>query len=269
MGGALVTVPAGSAPFAAPAEHYDRYMGRFTLSLAPAFVDFVGVRPGMRVLDVGCGPGGLTKELVARVGSLQVAAIDPAPQFVAACQARYTGADVREGVAESLPWPDDSFDAAAACLVLGFMNDPDAGLREMARVVRPGGTVAACMWDLAGGGMTMLQTFWDAVHTVDPEAPGERRLAGGADGDIAQRMTEAGLADVSAGSLLAQARYTGFDDFWEPLTYAVGPAGQYLRAQDADRKARIREACRATRPDGQFTLDAQAWCARGTIAAAS
>lgn len=263
-----MTVPASSAPFAAPAAHYDRYMGRFTATLAPALADFAGVGPGMRVLDVGCGPGGLTGELVMRVGAPRVAAIDPAAQFVAACRARYPGVDVREGRAEELPWPGDSFDAAAACLVIGFMTDPNAGLREMTRVVRPGGTVAACMWDVAGDGMTMLQTFWNAARTVDPEAPGERRLAGGAEGDIARRMTAAGLAEVTAGSLMAQARYADFDDFWEPFTYAVGPAGQYLRAQSADRQDRIRDACRAALPASSFTLTARAWCARGTVPAA-
>jgi SAM-dependent methyltransferase len=261
-----MTTRQGGTPFDAPAEHYDRFMGRFTVSLAPALADFAEVRPGMLVLDVGCGPGGLTHELVTRVGGPNVAAIDPAPQFVAACRARFPGADVRQGRAEELPWPDGTFDVAAACLVIGFMTDPNAGLSEMARVVRPGGTVAACMWDVAGDGMTMLQTFWDAARTVDPAVLGERRLPGGAAGDIARRMTVVGLRDVTDGALSAKAHYADFDDFWEPFTYAVGPAGHYLRAQPPDRQARIRESCRAALPAGPFTLDARAWCARGTVA---
>src|SRR5918992_3870029 len=142
--------------FTAAAEKYDRFMGRYTRTLAPALVDAVGIGEGMSVLDVGCGPGGLTDTLADRAGERHVAAIDPAPQFVAACRTRHPAADVREGVAEELPWPDGSFDATLSCLVIGFMTDADQGVREMARVTRPDGTVSACMWDVAGGGMTML-----------------------------------------------------------------------------------------------------------------
>src|ERR1700729_1094644 len=145
------------ARFAARAEHYDRFMGRYAPTLAAELVEVAGVTPGMRVLDVGCGPGGLTSELCRRVGAANVAAIDPAPQFVTACAERHPGSDVREGVAERLPWPDGEFDATVSSLVIGFMSDPDRGVREMARVTRPGGTVAACMWDTATGGMTMMR----------------------------------------------------------------------------------------------------------------
>ena len=252
-------------PFSAPAEHYDRFMGRYAPTLTPALADAADVAAGMRVLDVGCGPGGLTAELATRVGADHVAAIDPAPQFAAACRERHPGADVREGVAEALPWDDDSFDAALSSLVVAFMGDPAQGVREMARVTRPGGTVAACMWDLDKGGMTMLRTFWTAVHTVQPEAGGEHRLPGTAEGGIASLMRDAGLTDVRDGALMARADYTGFDDFWEPFTLAVGPAGEHLRSLDDDRQARVREACRTALPEGPFSLDARAWFARGTV----
>jgi SAM-dependent methyltransferase len=251
--------------FAAPAEHYDRFMGRYTPTLAVALADAAGVASGMRVLDVGCGPGGLTRELVARVGAANVAAIDPAPQFVAACRERNRGADVREGGAEELPWADGTFDAALSSLVIGFMRDADRGVREMARVTRPGGAVAACMWDLATGGMTMLCTFWAAVGRVQPGAQGERSLAGTAEGDIEQRFRRAGLEDVIGGSLLARAGYTGFDDFWEPFTYAVGPAGQHLASLTVEQRARVRDGCRDVLPDGPFSLDARAWYASGRV----
>lgn len=253
------------ASFTAPAERYDRFMGRYTASLAPQLADAAEVAAGQRVLDVGCGPGGLTAELAARVGAERVAAIDPAPQFVAACRDRHPGADVREGVAEALPWADGSFDAALSCLVIAFMADADAGVRELARVTRPGGTVAACMWDIAGGGMTMLRLFWTAASAIDPQAAGERRRAGTAEGDIAERFIRAGLDDVTGGALTATVAYTGFDDFWEPFTYGVGPAGEYLRGRSPEQQAQIRDACRAELPDGPFELDARAWLARATV----
>jgi ubiquinone/menaquinone biosynthesis C-methylase UbiE len=250
--------------FTSAADHYDRFMGRYTRTLAPELADASGVTSGMRVLDVGSGPGGLTDELVRRVGAENVAAIDPAPQFAAACAERHPGADVRVGAAEELPWPDGSFDATLASLVIAFMQDADRGVREMARVTRPGGTVSACMWDIAGGGMTMLNTFWGAAREIDPDAASERTRPGVARGDIAERFRKAGLRDVVEGSLPASADYTGFDDFWEPFTFAVGPAGQYLASLPDERRTQLREACRAALPATPFSLTARAWYARGT-----
>ena len=251
--------------FAAPAEQYDRFMGRYAPTLAAALADVAEVKAGARVLDVGCGPGGLARELAARVGAANVAAIDPAPQFVAACRERNPGADVREGVAEALPWADGEFDAALSSLVVGFMSEPGAGMREMARVTRGGGTVAACMWDTTAGGMTMLRIFWTAARRLDPQAAGERRMAGTAEGDIAECLKRAGLEDVVAGALTARADYAGFDDFWEPFTFAIGPVGHYLNSLDSDQRAGVRKDCQDALPDRPFSLDARAWYARGTV----
>ena len=240
-------------------------MGRYLPTLATALADAADIAAGMRVVDVGCGPGGLTRELTARVGAANVAAIDPAAQFVAACRERNPGANVREGVAESLPWPDGAFDAALSSLVVAFMQDPLQGVREMARVTRPGGTVAACMWDIAGGGMTMLHVFWTAVRQVEPSAQGEQRRAGTTEGDLPELFGRGGLDDVIAGALEARAEYAGFDDFWEPFTLAVGPAGEHLMSLAPEQQAAVREACRAEVPDGPFSLTARAWYAKGSV----
>jgi len=253
------------AQFQAPAEDYDRFMGRYTPALATALADAAGIQPGMRVLDVGCGPGGLTRELAARLGPGNVAAIDPAAQFAAACRDRNPGADVRTGVAEQLPWPAGYFDAVLSSLVIGFLQHPGQGVKEMARVTRPGGIVAACMWDTTTGGMTMLRIFWTAALQVAPAAPGESAMAGTANGDIARRLRQAGLRHVTSGALASHARYTGFDDFWQPFTLAVGPAGHFLHGLPAAQQAAVRDACRAHLPDGPFTLPARAWYARGFV----
>src|SRR4029079_17491812 len=113
-----------------------------------------------------------------------------------------------------------------------------------------------------GGGMTMLKLFWSAVREVAPGGEGERRRVGTAEGDIAKRLTHAGLEDVVGGALGARAEYTGFDDFWDPFTLGVGPAGQYLRSLPHEQQNRVRDLCSAELPDGPFTLDARAWYAR-------
>lgn len=245
--------------FTSPAEHYERFMGRYTVPLARALADQVGVRRGMRVLDVGCGPGGLTSELADRVGAESVAAIDPAEQFVAACRERNPGADVRQGVAEELPWENDTFDAALSCLVIAFMGDADTGLREMKRVTGPGGTLGVCMWDIAGGGMTMLRLFWNAMKRVKPEAEDEQLRAGTAEGDIAERLTRAGLRDVASGAFEVSVDYSGFEDFWQPFTFGVGPSGMAFAELEDDEKAAVREAIRAELPERPFTLAARCW----------
>jgi SAM-dependent methyltransferase len=255
--------------FSAPAEHYDRFMGRYVPRLAGELSDAAGVEAGMRALDVGCGPGGLTHELVGRLGAENVAAIDPAEQFAAACRERHPGADVRVGGAEELPWGDGEFDASLASLVVAFMRDAGQGTREMARVTKPGGVVAACMWDVPGGGMQMLSTFWRAVRSVTPDVEGEQTRVGFHEGEIAELLRGAGLEDVQDGQLVTGAHYEDFDDFWEPFTFAVGPSGNHLRQMSPDQQDTVRRECFAIlgEPSGPFDLEARAWYARGTVPA--
>ena len=137
--------------FAVAADAYDRFMGRYSVPLAPLFAEFAKVDAGQKVLDVGCGPGALTSELVRRLGPSSVVAVDPSATFVTAARERHPEIVVRQGAAERLPFDDGAFDAALAQLVVHFMTDPIVGLGEMGRVTRQGGSVAACVWDHAGG----------------------------------------------------------------------------------------------------------------------
>ena len=252
--------------FHARPDAYERYMGLWSRPLARAFVDAVGIAPGQRVLDVGCGTGALTTELAQKVGAEHVAAVDPSEPFATACAAAAPGADVRVGGAETLPFADGSFDAALCQLVVNFMTDAPSGVAEMSRAVRQGGTVAACTWDLRDG-MTMLRVFWDAAVAVDPSAPHEGRTMPFCSRDeLEQLWREVGLGDVESGELVVARSYASFDDFWEPFTFGVGPAGTYCVSLDLPARAALREECfrQLGSPAGPLDLTARAWLVRGT-----
>ena len=248
--------------FTAPADAYDRFMGRYSGPLSSQFAELAGVHAGQRVLDVGCGPGALTTELAARVGPAAVSAVEPAEQFVAAARERNPAVSVQQAFAEDLPFPDEAFDAALAQLVVHFMSDPGAGVAEMKRVTRYDGVVAACVWDHAGG-HGPLSPLWEAAHSLDTEVRDESRLVGAREGDLAGLFESAGLRGVDETALSVSVEHPSFDEWWEPFTFGVGPAGQYVAALDEEQRTQLRERCRATLPDAPFVLTTRAWTARG------
>ena len=257
----------GARTFAVAGRTYDAFMGRYSVPLAELFADAAGVSAGATALDVGCGPGALTGTLVLRLGPNAVQACDPSPPFRDACAARHPGVTVKLGRAESLPFEDRAVDVALAQLVLHFVSDPKRAAAEMTRVVRPGGTVAACVWDFAEG-MEMLRAFWDAASSVDPDAPDEARtLRFGRAGEIAELFASVRLEEVVESTLGVASTYASFDELWNGLLAGVGPAGAYCASRsDADRD-RLRAALfvRCGSPDGPLTLDAVARCAVGRV----
>ena len=241
-------------------EVYGRFMGRYSEPLAVPFAAFAGVAAGQRVLDVGCGPGALTAHLGSITEPTLVAAVDPSPPFVAAAAARCPGSQVQLGTAESLPYPDASFDAALAELVVHFMTDPVVGLREMARVTKPGGVVAACVWD---GPTGALAPFWDAVREIDPEVEDEAGLAGARQGHLAELFESAGLRAIEAEPLTVEVVHPSFEEWWAPYSLGVGPAGDYVARLNHESRQRLAEIARARLSDGPFTVSATAWAACG------
>ena len=244
---------------------YDNFMGRYSMRLAPAFADFAGVEASWRVLDVGAGTGALTAELVRR--GVRAAAIDPSPSFAASLARRLPDVEVEHGPAEELPWPDESFDAALAQLVLTFMNDAPRGVAEMRRVVKPGGVVAACMWDRDG--MEMLA----AVHRtqralVDGGETTEARTMYRSREEIEGLFTGDGFADVQTELLEVEAEYVGFDEFWATFGGGAGPAGVWMKELSDDRRAAAHDELhrQVGAPAGSFTLRGRAWATRATRA---
>ncbi len=248
--------------FDVAADAYDRFMGRYSTQLAPRLADLGGVHPGQEALDVGCGPGALTAELIRRLGPNAVAAVDPSESFIAAARARYPGVDVRLSPAEDLPFPDGTFDATLAQLAVHFMSDPVAGLAEMARVTRASGVVAACVWDFAGE-QAPISAFWQAARELDSGGADESGLAGARAGHLSELFEAAGLRRVEEATLSASVDYASFDEWWGPFTLGVGPAGAYAQSLGEAELSALRERCRHLLPEAPFTMRAFAWAARG------
>ncbi|HEY0904537.1 MAG TPA: methyltransferase domain-containing protein [Marmoricola sp.] len=244
--------------FDVAADAYARFMGRYSEPLADRLVELAGVRPGHRAVDVGCGPGVLTARLLERLGADNVVALDPSPPFVAAARERCPGVDVRYGRAEALPYADAAYDAVLANLVVHFMSDPVQGLREMGRVARPDGIVAATVWNHATA-TGPLSTFWQAAKDLDPDAADEATLPGTGEGDLGTLAREAGLRDVAEGTVTVTVPYVSFEEWWEPYTLGVGPAGDHVRQLDETARTELREHCRELLPSRPFTIDATAW----------
>jgi ubiquinone/menaquinone biosynthesis C-methylase UbiE len=239
---------------------YDKFMGRYSVRLAPVFADFAGVEAGQRVLDVGAGTGALAAELARR--ELDVAAVEPAPTFVAALRARLPSVDVRQAGAEDLPWPDASFDAALAQLVVTFMSNALAGVAEMRRVVRPGGVVAVCMWDREG--MEMLGAVNRTQRALDPNRPTPEQLT-------LYRTREELESLVGEGAqtelLEVESEYAGFDELWGTVVDGAGPAGAWAKSLDDEQRAAARDEMyrQVGSPSGAFTLTGRAWAVRTTV----
>ena len=257
----------GAESFFASAEAYGRLVGRYSAPLAQALLDFARVAPGMRALDVGCGPGGLAAVLAERLGPANVAAVDPSEPFAEACRARVPGIEVGVASAEALPFAEATFDAVLSQLVVNFIGDPEQGVREMARVTRCGGTVGACVWDYAGE-MTLLRTFWDAAHEVEPERAAvadESTMRWCGEGELAELWSTAGLGSVRFGSLVVRADYGDFEDLWSPFPTGIGPAGAFAKSLDEERRGALRESFRRRLGVGDepFELTARAWAVAG------
>ena len=260
----------GAQTFLASAEAYERHVGRYGRQLGEALVQFAMIRPGMRALDVGCGPGALTAVLAERLGHSQVCGADPSAAFVEACRTRLPGVEVVHAEAEALPFAEGAFDVSLAQLVVNFMSDAEAGVREMRRVTRAGGVVAACVWDYAGE-MTLLRAFWDAAREVEPERAAAADegivMLWCGDGDLAGLWRSVGLRDVRCGPLIVTASYADFEDLWSPFPTGVAPSGAFCNSLDDARRAALHDAYRRhlAAGDGPFQLTARAWAAAGIV----
>lgn len=256
------------------AAGYEQLMGRWSRKLAPMLIDFAGLADGERVIDVGCGTGSLTFALPKAANVAEIAAIDYSPVFVAAAKKRNKDRriTIQEADACALPFDDGRFDRAMSLLVLHFVPEAGKAVGEMRRVVRPGGVVAAAVWDHLGG-MSVMRMALDTMAVLDENA---RELRSRycfqpmmQPGEMKKSFVENGLTDVEETSLLIRMNYKSFDDFWEPIAAGEGPLGKYVAALNPARKAEaeaaVRAAYEAGRPDGPRSFASVAWACRGVV----
>ena len=251
---------------------YERFMGRWSRLLAPAYVAFAGAKNGDRVLDVGTGTGALAATLAASLTSSEVTGIDPSEGFISYAKSNAKSGRVRfeVGDAQALRHQDATFDQTMASLVINFVPDHAKAVAEMRRVTRPQGVVSACVWDYDAG-MEMLRFFWDEVVALDPAmAPkDERNMKLSRAGQLGELWRKAGLVNVEEKPLVIEQAFASFDDYWAPFLTGAGPAGAYVVSLGDERRrkleARMRKRLLGNRADGAFVLKARAWCVRGEV----
>lgn len=249
---------------------YESYVGRWSRHVARAFVEWLGVPPRRRWLDVGCGTGALVEAIAASAEPEAVLGVDRSDGFVAHARARVTGDGIafRVGDAQALPVPDGGFDAVVSGLVLNFVPEPARMIAEMTRAAGPGGTVALYVWDYAAG-MQLVRHFWDAAKALDPAAARldeAVRFPGCAPEPLAALLEGEGLSGVATRAIDVPTRFRDFDDCWSPFLGGQGPAPTYAMSLPEARREALRERLRArlpVEPDGSIPLTARAWAVRG------
>jgi ubiquinone/menaquinone biosynthesis C-methylase UbiE len=250
---------------------YERFMGRWSRLLAPAYIAFAGVKNGDRVLDVGTGTGALAAVVEASTPASEIVGVDPSEEFIAYARknAKSTRVHFEVGDAQSLKFKDASFDDALALLVMNFIPDHTKAVAEMRRVTRAQGTVSACVWDYDSG-MQMLRFFWDEAVALDPavEPKDERHMKLSREGQLGDLWTRAGLINIKEKPLVIDQAYSSFSDYWEPFTKGAGPGGAYVVSLSGDRRQQLETRMRKRLlgdGDGPFLLSARAWCVRGEV----
>jgi SAM-dependent methyltransferase len=263
------------AGFFDASEAYERFMGRWSRQLAPLFVTFADLRDARAVLDVGSGTGALAAAVAVAAPAAQIVGIDPSTSYIAYARARVPENRVRftVGDAQQLQFANASFDRVVSLLVLNFIPDPAKALTEMIRVTRPGGVVAAAVWDYPDR-MQMLRVFWDEAVALDQAVAtrDERNMRFSRSGELGAFWRAHGLLEVHEQALTIETRFASFDDYWAPFLGGQGPAGAYAMGLSEGDRAALRASLLRRLSNGDasqpIVLEARAWGVKGVVPAA-
>lgn len=251
------------------ASAYERFMGRWSRELARSFVLWLGIPAAHHWLEVGCGTGALTSRILEVGHPASVVATDSSEQFIMHARAAFRDHRVRflTANADNLPTTPEGYDVVVSSLVLNFLPDPTAALREMRSRAAEDGKVAACVWDYAGG-MQFLRRFWDAAVELDPTAhqydEGER-FPICSPSALEAAFRQAGFSRVRVEALEIATHFQNFDDYWLPFIGGPGPAPGYLTSLSAQGQQDLRNRLASMLPrneDDSIALTAKGWAAR-------
>lgn len=265
-------MPTGQPDLWGGGDAYERYMGRWSRRIAPLFIDWVGAPLRACWIEIGCGTGALTSAVLGSCDPSRIVGIDTSAALLqmAGSQIADPRVSFRQGDAQAIPEREGAFDVAVSGLLLNFIHDKAAAVREMVRVVRPGGIVALYVWDYAGH-MQVMRHFFDAAIALDPRA---REYDDGIKapvcrpGPLSALLARASLAEVEVRAIDIPTAFESFDDYWTPFLGGTGSAPKYCMSLNEEARTRLREAIRRrlpTGPDGEILLAARAWAARGRV----
>jgi ubiquinone/menaquinone biosynthesis C-methylase UbiE len=255
------------------ATQYERFMGRWSRLVAPRLVDFAAGPDSGRMLDVGSGTGSLSNAIAQRKPRMRVVGIDPSTEYVAYANSQNSSADrvtFQVGDAQQLSFPDASFDASLSLLVFNFIPDARKALSEVRRVTKPGGPIAAAVWDY-GAGMRMLRVFWDAVVATDPAAEklDEKHMKLCRAGELTDLWKQGGLENVREQPIDVTTKFASFADYWDPFLLGQGPAGVYATRLNPERREALRTDLKrrlaVSSEAAPVELTARVWAVRGTV----
>lgn len=250
-------------------ESYERLMGRWSRLVGEAFLDWLGAPKGLRWLDVGCGNGAFTEELIARCAPASTMAIDSSEDQLAFARQRpgAKAAEFRVGDAQALPFDDDSFDVAIMALVLSFLPEPAKAVAEMTRVVRPGGWVATYMWDLPAGGAPVTPVY-EAMEALGSPSPRPPRPNDSTQDAMRAFWENCGLQSIETRVIRITVVYADFDDFWDSNTVPIGPQGKLIAGMSPNAREQLRAHLRgrlAGASDGRIVYESFANAVKGRV----
>jgi SAM-dependent methyltransferase len=252
-------------------DAYERLMGRWSRLAGETFLNWLDTPKDLRWLDVGCGNGAFTEELVARCAPATVMAIDPSDDQLAYARTRpgVKTADFCVGDAQKLSFADRSFDVAVMALVISFLPDPIKAVSEMARVVRPGGWVATYMWDILGGGVPVDPIYVAmesmGMTSVRPPYPADSRREA-----MQEFWEKAALDSIETRVIRIPVVYSDFDEFWDSNTVPIGPQGKLIDGMSANERDELRTRLRGRLPiasDGSVVYESFANAVKGRVPA--